>query len=80
VNGEPTAGVPRNGVVSLGAEFKMGGLDADAADWADAGATAELQRLTSTRMIAPAHDPTHQLTVVLGVRNERFDAADPKKQ
>jgi hypothetical protein len=29
-----------NGVVSLGAEFKKRVLDADAADWADAGATA----------------------------------------
>jgi hypothetical protein len=29
--------------LSLGAEFKNAGLDADAADWADAGATAELQ-------------------------------------
>jgi hypothetical protein len=28
-----------NCVPSLGVEFKKGGLDADAADWADAGAT-----------------------------------------
>jgi hypothetical protein len=32
-----------NGVVRLRAEFKKGGLGADAADGADAGATAELQ-------------------------------------
>jgi hypothetical protein len=33
--------------LSLGAEFKNAGLDADAADWADAGATAELAELHS---------------------------------
>jgi hypothetical protein len=69
-----------NGVVSLGAEFKNRVLDADAADGADAGATAELRRLASIRIIAPAHDPTHQLTVFLGLRYERLDAAGPKKE
>jgi hypothetical protein len=54
----------------------MGGLEADAADWADAGATTELQRLTAARINTPALDPTHQLTVFLGVRDERLDVPD----
>jgi hypothetical protein len=39
-------------VVSLGAGFKNGGLEADAADGADAGATAELQNSQTAELQA----------------------------
>jgi hypothetical protein len=39
-----------DGVASLGVEFKNAVLDADAADWADAGATAELKNCRTAEL------------------------------
>jgi hypothetical protein len=73
--GENAGTASANGVVSLGAEFKMGVLDADAADWADAGATATPDTQPSAHQ--PALTRTHSL--LFGVRRiESIVARAPK--